>query len=380
MQSQVIRYLKGLAEVCESCHLVTFERDSERSPNCQALAESLQAAGIQWHPLTATDGNRAKNTLKEISNGTAYCEKLISQDQINLVHCRSFIPGNIGLKLKKRCGIKFLYDMRGLWVDEKRLKGTIKNPLLFRFALWLENRLFKQADAIVSLTQACKTHLQANGIKAPIKVIPCCVDVDLFSPPSQTLSSDVGPAERFISVGSLGRGYLGKEILGLYRVAKQIQPKSTLTLITKDSPESVAQLMDECGVDDVQVASCSPDEVPGHLANATIGLAMNERNFSKIATSPTKLAEYLACGLPVIANCQGIGDLDQLLDEHTIGVKLEDFTDTGYSQALAKLAELRADGKLKADHCRQVALDNFKHSMAIDRYAQLYQSMTEVKE
>ena len=240
--------------------------------------------------------------------------------------------------------------------------------------------MFKQADAIVSLTQACKTHLQAKGIVAPIKIIPCCVDVDLFSPPLQTPISDVGPAERFISVGSLGRGYLGKEILNLYRVAKQIQPKSTLTLITKDSPESVAQLMDECGVDDVQVASCSPDEVPGHLATATVGLAMNERNFSKIATSPTKLAEYLACGLPVIANCRGIGDLDQLLDEQAIGIKLEDFTDAGYSQALTQLAELRAAGKLKADFCRQVAVEHFSHRMAIDRYAQLYESMVEVKE
>ena len=51
VQSQVIRYLKGLAEVCESCQLVTFERDSSSSPSREALAESLRSAGIQWHPV-----------------------------------------------------------------------------------------------------------------------------------------------------------------------------------------------------------------------------------------------------------------------------------------------------------------------------------------
>ena len=173
---------------------------------------------------------------------------------------------------------------------------------------------------------------------------------------------------------------MAKETLGLYRAAKQIQPQSTLTLITKDSPQSVAKLIDECGVDDVRVVSCSPDEVPSYLAHATIGLCLIEPSFAKIASSPTKLAEYLACGLPVIANCRGIGDLDQLLEEHEIGIKLEDFTDTGYSQALTQLAELRAAGKLKANLCRQVAVEQFRHRMAIDRYAQLYGSMVEVKE
>ena len=43
-----------------------------------------------------------------------------------------------------------------------------------------------------------------------------------------------------------------------------------------------------------------------------------------IANSPTKFAEYLARGLPILTNA-GIGDSDEILQQERVGVIVEEF-------------------------------------------------------
>ena len=76
-----------------------------------------------------------------------------------MVHCRSYIPARVGLALKRRFGVRFLFDMRGFWPDEK-VEGNnwnLANPLyaaVYRYFKRLESRLLRGADHIVSLTEA----------------------------------------------------------------------------------------------------------------------------------------------------------------------------------------------------------------------------------
>ncbi len=51
-----------------------------------------------------------------------------------LVHCRSYITALVGLWMKKKFGVKVIFDMRGFWADERVDGGLwdLKNPL-FKF-------------------------------------------------------------------------------------------------------------------------------------------------------------------------------------------------------------------------------------------------------
>jgi len=62
----------------------------------------------------------------------------------------------------------------------------------------------------------------------------------------------------------------------------------------------------------VHVGRLAAGDVAAALRDADAGLSFVKPCVSKLASSPTKIGEYLAIGLPVVSTT-GIGDIDQLL-------------------------------------------------------------------
>lgn len=85
-----------------------------------------------------------------------------------------------------------------------------------------------------------------------------------------------------------------------------------------------------------------PGGAPEWLAVADAGIFFDARASSAKAVSPTKLGEYLAAGLPIVANV-GIGDSQGLLEGSAAGVVVRAFDEEEY-QRVAR--ELRARGAL----------------------------------
>ena len=57
-------------------------------------------------------------TVYDVVAGVRYTSKLVRRDGIEMVHARSHIPATIALALKKRFGIKMIFDLRGLMADD----------------------------------------------------------------------------------------------------------------------------------------------------------------------------------------------------------------------------------------------------------------------
>ena len=86
------------------------------------------------------------------------------------------------------------------------------------------------------------------------------------------------------------------------------------------------------GTENFSVLAVASSEVPSYLAAADVGLAFIKRCVSKIASSPTKNGEYLACGLPLVINA-GVGDSDTLINDWKAGVLIEEFDEAAYAEA-----------------------------------------------
>ncbi len=372
--SQVLRYLKLLSKTLDCCHLVTLEREPFIDSQAKTITAELDEHGITWHPQQSLPGMRVVNVWREIWQGYQECIQLVRSHDLNLIHARSFIPGNIGLRLAKKTDAKFLYDMRGFWAEEKWAKGTIKSLWIKQQAQKMENRLLRNADALVSLTHAGKQKLLADGISTPIDVIPCCVDTDLFRPIGT--SPSVGALEHLISVGSLGPGYLAESVFGIFLAAKEANPNSQLQLLTRSTRETIGRAAAAVGGDlsNVKVDSAGPDQVVDYLNQANVGLCMIQPSVAKIASSPTKLAEYLACGLPVIANCNGIGDMHEIVVGNRVGIAVEDQSPAGWRKAVVQMQLLLQDKTLR-QRCRDLAVNQFSVHVGVATYAQIYQQL-----
>ena len=94
---------------------------------------------------------------------------------------------------------------------------------------------------------------------------------------------------------------------------------------------------------------------------------------SELGRSPTRMAEVLACGRPVVGN-KGVGDMAEILREHRVGVVLEGADPDQIASAHAALAELQRDPGL-ADRCRKTAQKLFSLSSGVEAYASIYRAI-----
>src|SRR5581483_9432837 len=107
-----------------------------------------------------------------------------------IVHARSYVSSLVALGCRGASDAKFIFDMRGFWVDEKIEAGHWRRAgRLVRLARYWERRFLDQADAIVSLTESGVDALPSLGYRAarrvPVVVIPTCADLERFRPGSK---------------------------------------------------------------------------------------------------------------------------------------------------------------------------------------------------
>jgi glycosyltransferase involved in cell wall biosynthesis len=87
------------------------------------------------------------------------------------------------------------------------------------------------------------------------------------------------------------------------------------------------------------------------------------------AAMPTKIAEFLACGRPIVVN-KGLGDMDQFIEEFNVGVIL-DGTSKNLLESATKLATLLEDNETPS-RCRALAEKYFSMEIGAEKYLHLY--------
>jgi glycosyltransferase involved in cell wall biosynthesis len=253
----------------------------------------------------------------------------------DMIHCRSYIPAIFGLKYKRKWNTKLLFDMRGLWADERVDGGlwNLKNPIfkiIYNYFKKKERQFFKQSDHTISLTHNGKKNIINHSIfshlKKNISVIPCCTDLNLFKPVERDSNSfTIG------YLGSLGTWYLLKEMLVFFQKINEKIPDSKFHFLTKDNPDIIFDHCDNLGIDrkNIFVEESDREDIPFKTRNWNFSLCFIKPSFSKIFSSPTKQGELMGMGIPIICN-SGVGDVDFIVEKYKSGFVLKDLNKVNF--------------------------------------------------
>jgi glycosyltransferase involved in cell wall biosynthesis len=143
-------------------------------------------------------------------------------------------------------------------------------------------------------------------------------------------------------------------------------------VVTRDDAESVHRQIEPDGtLDALSVFSANPEQMPLHVQRQTASAMFYAGGeTSELGRSPTRMAEILGCGIPVVAN-EGVGDVARILRRYRVGVIARDCTDNAMDEAVRNLTELRTDPKL-ALRCRQAAEEVFSLAKGTEAYRSLY--------
>ncbi len=386
-QTQVLPYLEGLTQAGHRIVLLTFEPERLSTAEARRCQRHLAAKGITWHYARYHKRPTVLATAWDIVAGVLIGLRLIRRHRVRLLHARVHVAGVMALALKRLTRARLLFDVRGLMAEEYADAGVWRlNGVLFRTTKHVERILTGAADGIVLLSEKAKElFLQwypRETAGKPLAVIPCCVDFRHGSFRKEpTLRGASQDGTTMVYVGKLDGWYPTEAMAGLMATAIRMIPGLRWQVWTQSDAGRLRTLLAERGINgQVAIGSLAADALPMVLRRADAGLSFRRPGTSALAASPTKLGEYLAAGLPVVAN-SGVGDTERLLTAAAagggapVGVMVREFTEDAYGKALPELMRLLNDPRTR-QRCHRTArrfLDLERVGWA--RYRRMYDTL-----
>jgi len=352
--SQVLPLLIGLTKIDHRICLISFEKVKPSNE----VREIFTKAGINW-------------VCKEfkINGPVGGVKRLLdlrrSIPNTEVLHGRSDIATVAGLLSSVSAPV--LWDVRSLWSDQRLLiKSPGWNQVTARGARALEDLSASRSTAMVTLTSAVVPILQARHSKIPqIRgVIPTCVQTQKFMPTPMPISELT-----CLLSGTFNNYY---DLDRTKEIIAEIRKSTKLKVIWARGSESSRNSL---GVGEDLILSVSNSEMPKILRESHFGMAICKQldPSSLAAAVPTKIAEFLASGRPVIVS-KGIGDLDSMLKGTQTGIVVD--ARESLMNVSDQIIGLVKD-KFTPERCRELAMKHFDMNQAINKYADIYERMQE---
>lgn len=227
------------------------------------------------------------------------------------------IEGFIGWRLSKKHGIPFAYYLSSLFFDFERFAfhehKTLKNLYKYLESFVkapLYNRLIRKADIFHPISSAMGKFYEGDNRNIyPLHLCPGEFFMKTEPPTNRNLSKD---SFTIISIGMMGEARRMDFLLDVMKKIIEERPDLDLKLklvgkvvedsyyrriqdrIVKLGLEHIVEMKDQVSI----------KKIPGILLKADIGISILPPFRAIKVSSPTKLVEYMAVGLPVLGNSE----------------------------------------------------------------------------
>jgi glycosyltransferase involved in cell wall biosynthesis len=376
-QSQVLKYAEGLSREF-NISVISFEKkgDLQNTILLEEIKSQCSKSRIKWIPNKFTSNLGLFSTIFDLLVMVLLCFKEIQKGS-SLIHARSYIPACAAMIVGKLTGTKYIFDMRALWPEElitaKRVK---RGSFLHKLVVFIEKAAIKNAASVITLTNASLEYLHKlyplELKEKPYDVIPTCADLHKFKP--------IDTAKKDFIVGCSGTLLSGwfdiKKLAIFYAYVANKDKKLIFEITTKDNPKEVMDALKQYNfpLERLKIFSAEVSEMPqvNQLQTAST-MFYKGHEVSELGRSPTRMAEVLGCGNPVIAN-SGVGDVAYIIKKYNVGILLDNFDHKSLEVAYQGFIELLEDPELSS-RCRNVAEMIYSLSQGVNSYKNIYKSV-----
>lgn len=225
--------------------------------------------------------------------------------------------GWIALRLNKRKGTPFIFEVRDLWPEAPKQMGVLRNRILLRIASRLEKRIYYQADKIVALSPGIAQSVNTLVGREKIIMVPNFSNCELVQELEQEGLSRLKPdVLRIAYTGALGK-VNNMSLLG--DVIRLISQTEGIELCISGEGKYAHQVEEWCGVSTnaKYVGHLSKQETYELLLNSDICLTTFLDLPVLETNSPNKFFDGLACGAICLVNNSGW--VKELVEENECG-------------------------------------------------------------
>jgi glycosyltransferase involved in cell wall biosynthesis/phosphoheptose isomerase len=317
----------------QGAHVVVHtRRDDPRPPQRVRLAPGVVVDHVPAGPPAPIP----KDEL--LPHMDAFAADLAAQwreDRPDVVHAHFWMSGHAALMAARELGIPVVHTFHALGVVKRRYQGEMDTSPAERIGI--EKEILRRADHVVATCSDEVFELvRMGGARGRLTVVPCGVDLDLFTPDGRRARRRPG-LRRIVCVGRLvERKGVGNAISALASlpdtelVVAGGPPRGQLA----DHPEAqrLRALAEQAGVADrVELRGrMDRDDVAALLRSADAVVCVPW--YEPFGIVPL---EAMACGTPVVASAVG-GMIDSVVDDVT-GVHVPPRDPDRLAEALAPL-------------------------------------------
>jgi len=363
-----------------NCNVLSFELTHINNSIFESVKKIKErySKKIKYHEIRYSTSKLIPNWIKFSYYGVITSRKIIHLENIQVIHARSLMPAIIALILKKVLlkKVKFIYDNRGVFIEEEIYKGHWEKDS-FKVALFkkLEKLVLKHSDAVVVVSNKFRDYLLSEEFlnkkdENKIFVIP-----NRTINPDDKVQSELIENKRSTIITGVYSGSSAKwqnvnGIIEFIKASESSDSEIRFNILTYN-PEEFNQLIkrNEISTSNVSIENVEPNEVSVKLKNANFGVMIRENNLINNVASPLKFAEYLNAGLPVVIS-KGIGDTEEIIKKYKIGVILED---DNYSKAVDEIVNLLEDKNIHT-RCIEAAKKEFDITTSFEDYYKIIES------
>lgn len=258
---------------------------------------------------------------------------VIKARRINLIYGHNNEQGFLAILLGKILGIPTVVDIHGVEVDEYLEKYPSWSSHRGRIRFWrnVESFVGTRAGTAVCVSDAHLEELRKRMHRRDDAVVlPCFADESIFDCAggrrNEVRSSlGVGTNETlFVYSGIVSPRNDHFNPIRFFSNLKNLE--SSRLLILAADPESIERVQRQSTMpakDRVICVSVPRLRVPEYLCACDVAILLRRRSIVNRVASPTKFAEYLLCGLPVVISDE-LGDASELVNRERIGVVLSE--------------------------------------------------------
>ena len=252
---------------------------------------------------------------------------------IGIVHAQSHAAALAAARaLVRDQSRRMVFDVHGVDVEERQLYGTLDgNSPEYRLRRRNELIAAKRADVIITVSHDLEHFVKGlltdggHTSRAHFEIIPCVLSFSA-SPADVAIGRDrarqrLGLASRpcVLYLGGASGWQLPAETVTAFAALRRTTPSAFLLILTGNI-ETFTKLCQDAGIaaDDFAITSCPHREVAEVACAADAALLLRADNIVNRVASPTKFAEYLSMGLPVVIT-EVLGDFAGIVREFDVG-------------------------------------------------------------
>lgn len=371
--SQVLSYLKLLPKKNFKIFVFSFEKKKKIQRYFDIINQN-EVSHIEFEFINFRNGS----FMKIFSFIIAYIKlfKIIRAKQIDIIHCRGYFSALIGGLINLIFNKKFLYDYRSFPLLEWREIGKIQNKLLINFLSNLDNFIIKKSDHINILVKYAKEYFQKKKFHATFSVIPTCSSINksFYLPKMKNIKEKIS----LVYVGGVKNPYNLSDIFKLFQILFKFNSNTFLTIINDDDHHLIkSNNIFVNNTKNIKVKRIHNESLSEELFKHDFGLLFLDITESRKMSCPTKIGEYLSCGLGLISN-QGIKIVDHDLYSYENVNIIKNLDELNVESFYRKLILLKNNKNFKLDSIN-IAKKHFNLFTGVNEYSKIYLKLMNYK-